>query len=464
MDSTLGKKLEGMFDIKKIFNFLISEANKGLIKMGLTQQKAFSPVKNEKGEEVAQYGEFATKYGNVIEITLTPVSDKTFKVKLSHDHEQDAEEFGDAEGISLDDAWDALEDYCERNDLGNISEYYELDEEQFNDIESELGLKRKKADDIEEGGAKGKLLAYETSENQIIEVKLFSVEGHPNEYALRIQHDGKDSVESKQLVHRDKITDYIEAYMLQHDLEGSIEEGIDVYNNVKPKDDVFQSNAGGTTVKQSSKISVTLQKIVANNEETVNLCAVGTSSNPCDVTCMLDTVLECPEFFDSIGTEPCSYEICDLGEEYDVEPISDVVVDDTLFIILQECVQCYRTLQALHWGARGLQFADLHSLMGRLYDMVRYQEDTIAEWCVEYTKKVPNVLGGTYDVLPVCDGMCFEDALKYAKEALDRYINVLDVFYVNVDHDVQSVLDNWIRDMKKESDYIIDRMLAGDCK
>ena len=89
----------------------------------------------------------------------------------------------------------------------------------------------------------------------------------------------------------------------------------------------------------------------------------------------------------------------------------------------------------------------------------KYNIDTIAEWCVEYTGVVPNVLTYQYTPIATVQGFDFQTGIDTAKKLIDDYISVLECYYVNVEHDVQSVMDDWIRNLKQKSNYFMERAL-----
>lgn len=316
------------------------------------------------------------------------------------------------------------------------------------------GLEKKKEENIEEEGIKGKYLLYETANGQVLEVKLFGVEEHPDYYIVRVRIDEDESTakESEKPLKKNQISKFITDYADANDL-GTVEEGVDVNDNVgMEKDDLFQS----------TKISVTLQRVSAGDEDTINLCAIN-ASNAVKAMNMLDEILSDDEFVATITAEPASFEITENEDEYTVEDTDKVDTSHTFEEMLKACVECYHNLQTIHWGARCHKFNDIHSFTESLMWDVKYQIDTIAEWCVEFTNKVPNVLTYQYTPLVAEDGFDFDLAMSATKCQLDNYIKVLECFYVNLDHDVQSVMDNWIREFKKKSNYVLDRTLMPEC-
>ena len=319
------------------------------------------------------------------------------------------------------------------------------------------GFEKEKEEDIEEDGVKGKYLMYSTGSDHIIELKLFGVESHPGKYMVRIQHDdGQDLLEvDDKLFSNDDISKFVLDYAEKYDL-GAIEEGVDVNDNIgMGEDELFQS----------TKIAVTLKKVTAADHSDIHLCAIDASSDPIHAMSILEQVMDDDDFVACITEEPVSYEITETADSYDVSETESVDTSNTFEEMLKACVECYHNLQAIHWGSKGEKFRDIHSIAESLLYSVQYNMDSIAEWCVEYTKKVPNVLDYQYTALDTSCGFDFESGVRAVKQQIDNYISVLECYYVNVEHDVQSVMDNWIRDLKKQSNYVLDRsLLPEECK
>lgn len=339
----------------------------------------------------------------------------------------------------------------------------------------------KKSEEIEEDGIVGQYFEFETGNGNTLQVKLFPSPAKETDYIIRLAHDGgKNVYESDKLVSEDKLMQELTDYCNKYDL-GTVDEEdqtegrnmskkeankgmgeADLEDDIDAEDgsDVEDESQQATT--SSNKIAVTLQRVSAGDEDTINLCAIN-ASNAVKAMNMLDEILSDDEFVATITAEPASFEITETTDEYDVQNTDTVDTSHTFEEMLKACVECYHNLECIHWAAKGKQFKEIHSLTESLLWDVKYNVDTIAEWCVEFTKKVPNVLSYQYTPLEGCDGFDFESAVAAAKGQIDNYIKVLECYYVNVEHDVQSVMDNWIRNLKKTSNYALDRTLMPEC-
>ena len=313
-----------------------------------------------------------------------------------------------------------------------------------NDALADLDLKQTKEDDIEEDGVKGKYYLYEAGDDQTLEVKLFTIEDHPDMYVVRVQTDGEDPQE-KGPIKQDEIIDFITDYADKHDLGTVADEPVDV-----------------SDIAEGTRIAVTLQRVHASKEDTINLCAIQASSNVGQSMKMVNDVLADDAFVDTITEEPVSFEIVAEGDSYDVNTTDTVDVTDTFEIMLKACHECTSNLQSMRWGAKALRTQDADRLIESLYYDLTYERDMIAEWCVEYTRVVPNLLSYDYQAVAQGDGMDYARVVAETKKQLDAYLDILECYYVNVDHDVQNVMDTWIRELRKKSNFVLERILMPD--
>lgn len=411
--------------------------------------------------EVEEDGFKGTKYvydtqtndGNKckLEITLFAAADSksAYIVRCSHDGGKDSEtsnavrvakQSGDSEEAIAGEVSEYVEAYCEKHNI--VCEI---------------------SDDLSKNPTKD--IKVVTTKRNTLNIREEFV--NMNGVILTFSHDEGQDEETYDEVDVSEELDCWLQYCHEHDLgvpraRGLDKEGRDTYyknsnyfKEVCPegKEDVFLS----------SKISVTLKKVTASDHSTdIHLCAINAGGNPVRAMKVLADVLDDDEFVDAITEEPVSFEITETASDYDVEEATGVDTSETFREMLRACVECYHNLQAIHWGAKTSKFRDIHSFVESLIWSIQYNVDTIAEWCVEYTKSVPNVLEFSYTPLQVADGFDFGSAMSAAKAQIDNYIAVLECYYVNVEHDVQSVMDNWIRDLKKQSNYVLDRSLITE--
>lgn len=302
---------------------------------------------------------------------------------------------------------------------------------------ADLPLEKLSETDIEEDGVAGKYMTFKASDDSNIEMKLFGVEEHPGQYIVRLQHDGKDAEQKNKLYTKDQLADYISEYAERYDIE------------LEDIPDINES----TDIKNSKKISVTLQRVAGSTEDTIELCAINAGSHVSDAMDILSQVLDNDEFAASITEEPVSFDIVDKPDCLDVQEAVCVDTTDTFTTMLRAAVECYYNLKAIHWGAKSDKFNNIHQMADSLGWSVSNHIDRIAEWEVEYNKRVPNVLDYQYQPIDTADGFDFERGCTSMYSVVTCYINTLECYYVNVDHTIQSVLDDWIRELKQAVDY-----------
>lgn len=331
----------------------------------------------------------------------------------------------------------------------------------FNSLSSN-GWTKSSEEDIQEDGVAGKLFKFKTGSDNIVEVKLFGVESHPGNYIVRIAHDGgKDVWESSKLVANDKVAQKITDYADKYDL-GTVEDEYD------DEDDDLEDDSEGADedddlddTTAGSSIQVTFKRVTASNGVSdIHLCAVNASTCAHPMSVIKD-VLADDDFVAEITSKPVSYDIMVDADGYDVQQTDTVDTSGTYLELSRATFQCYCNIQSIQWGAMGEQRAELIRTVESIQWSIQYQFNRFAQLCVEKTGIVPNMLSMQYTPVDVSSGVEFNRGVALAKQQLDELIQVLECYYVNLDHDVQTITDGFIRELRDQSDYVLDRTLMG---
>lgn len=300
------------------------------------------------------------------------------------------------------------------------------------------GFEIKNTKDIKKDGREGKQILYEVGDHgDTVTVDLFVTEDNPDTFTVEIHADGCKPFR-KEKVPKNKIMKYVVDYADTNDL-GSVE----------------------GEVSSSKKLQVCLKRVCSSTEDTINLVAVNANYSPTDAMNDLDFLLDSEEFVNSITSDNSSFEITQTEDAFDVKEIEAVDTDRCYEVLLGAAAHLMFDIQAIHWGAKGTHFDALHGKMDNLVWHIRNDIDTIAEWMVEQTGRVPHI-GNVYErgsVLDVSQGFTYTTGLSNAQQLLREYIELLEFYYVNMPHDIQSVMDNWIRDYKQDADYFMERPL-----
>lgn len=218
-------------------------------------------------------------------------------------------------------------------------------------------------------------------------------------------------------------------------------------------------------IAESRKMSVTLQRVCGSTEDTIHLLGIYGNYNPAQMMQDLDTILASEAFVEQLTEDPTSFEICDQGEDLDVNECkceNGEFAKLALVEMLKVFVLARDELLAIHWNAKGEQFRDIHNLTGNHMWEINSHIDTLAELCVEFSGFVPHPRMFQSEALPVDTvmGYRYSDALSAVKATLESLIHVLECYRSNFPEDVQRQFNDWIRSYKVESRYAIAQTLS----
>lgn len=213
----------------------------------------------------------------------------------------------------------------------------------------------------------------------------------------------------------------------------------------------------------SNKLQLKLRRITASTGSDVEMVAVNANYSPLAALSDIATVVSNDEFAKSIPAEGACYEIADVGDEYTITEINEVpTCGDQLLTMLRAAYTALHTVQYVHWNAEGDDFHDTHYITNDFTWRLQQQIDTVAEWMVVDCGVVPHP-----DTFCCVDGRAqcetYQFTLKSDMEtvfnALKSYLAALEVFYCNMSHDRQNLIDMWIREWRHECEYRLERNL-----
>ena len=302
------------------------------------------------------------------------------------------------------------------------------------------GYSKKDQKHVKEKGFEGTETVYESGDGDSVLVKVLQTNSNPDLFEVTIQCEGHKPL-VKRNVKEDKIEAIIDNYM----------------------DTVLESSNEGP-IDSSKRVRVTLKKITSGTESEVHLTCINANYDIVEAMTHVKEVLADDEFVDNLSDEPASFEISETldGEGFDVEEIDNdnVDVNDSYRDMFYAAAAFKNNLQYIHWGAKGQKFVEIHNMVDSMLWSANDYVDTLAELTVEKTNFVPHL--GLHDAAVNVDhnGLDYEGTLEYLLTSIKDYVNVLESYYVNMDHDVQSLLDDWIRSLNKNADYFIKRMLT----
>ena len=221
-------------------------------------------------------------------------------------------------------------------------------------------------------------------------------------------------------------------------------------------------------VELSTRIKVSLQKVVSAKDTDIRMCAITANCDVCDALASIDNVLADEDFINQLGEEPASFAIVDEGNEFDVQPIeNDFDLGDAYISILQKVYQVMFDAQYIHWNYSGDNFNDIHSISNDIYWQCSSIIDFLSELKVENFSHANHPLSIVRELYAdsdcgyvepdVCD--C-ESTINSLISSVSGLADTLDCYYCNFENDVQHTFDGWIRTLKQQAKFQLPGILG----
>lgn len=214
-------------------------------------------------------------------------------------------------------------------------------------------------------------------------------------------------------------------------------------------------------IKSSRKLRCTLQRVTSSRGDSIRMTAIKAYCDIPVAQAALNEILVSDDFMNSIPKVPTTYEVCDLGDEFDVvesEPLdTTALVLDSLFQILCAAVDYEMQVQTLHWKAYTNQH--IFAVTGDMMWGARNYVDNIGMWIIQTSGKVMSPYGSIHPEtwLEGCELGVSQDLTPISAEAVSevitKFIDTLDFFYPNLPHDLQFEVDRIIRELKEQRDF-----------
>lgn len=221
--------------------------------------------------------------------------------------------------------------------------------------------------------------------------------------------------------------------------------------------EVFEVNPD-EAMNSSKRMNVTLKRVCSAKENTIELTAVTANYEPKEAYANLLAVVSNDEFANTLPANcETSFEIVDEGNELDVCASAPPCVDSCYVTMMTTLFKSSQDVMCVHWNAIGVAFEEIHFKASDMLWRINSQLDTLAEWCVEKYGCVPHPAEMTQNnvCLAVTQGFDRDHAYQIMRNVADSIIATYELYYCNLDHDMQSRLDEWIREWKSLSDYKI---------
>ena len=218
------------------------------------------------------------------------------------------------------------------------------------------------------------------------------------------------------------------------------------------------------TPAAASRLIVKLNKVVGSEDISVELSGVYANYDAQqafdDLTQVVNDddfvaeLLEEPQTFAIVPAEDdsLSVELCDECDEYEQHALTD---------ILQHLYKLLFDAQAVHWNVKGETATDLHMRAESCYYDASNQIDQVAELTAELCGSVQHPMAYTNltEILDTCSGFDMTSGITILRDDIDCLVNTLQLYSCNFDSDIQSMMDDWIRGWRKQSDYFMKNIL-----
>lgn len=317
--------------------------------------------------------------------------------------------------------------------------------------ESDVKIDPKKVKTTEDGGI---IFQGEFGDGQRFKVKAIPV-ADTDKFTMYIKSDNGKKQKYDNVTEKDftkKLVEFSEKFM-----DGAAVE--DTYEDVKEHGNIHDSDAD-FDINESKHLQMSLRKIVAENEIQVELMSVNANYSPSEALIDIQNIVDDDSILPDISETPVSFDIAVTDDAYDVCECDCVDLNSAFNHLVTVAYTAYLNLQALHWNSIGKKFMRIHTMIDDYLSYIKDIIDRLAEINLqtnEYMVNPVRLIMASEVLVP--DGNIEGDQAAAAAESLILYlVDALDLYYPNMDHDVQSEFDEWIGYLKSEALYKLRRM------
>lgn len=240
---------------------------------------------------------------------------------------------------------------------------------------------------------------------------------------------------------------------------------VDSEDVFKLLDEFVEDMSGGEVVRSSKNIEIkcSFTRLCHDRYDDVALTAIKcNSADPNTALMVIDNVLNDDEFLNSVA-DSTSVSIVDNGYNLEVSDCDEDLTDNNNFFeyILYYMYALENVARAVHWNAKGRQFQRLHTIAEDLYNNAQEYVDVLSEWSVQYFGYVHDCAYFYKGVaeLPAESGYDLDSGISALIEFQNNAVSALRLQYCNMNESCQSVVDDWIDELTKSSEYFLKRTL-----
>ena len=301
----------------------------------------------------------------------------------------------------------------------------------FKDLESRgfknSEYKKVKSDDGEETGFS---FTCTSEQGHQFHVKALKSAGRSNLYDYYIVGDNGSK---KKFTHRpdsdldNVVSEFLESFYDEPD-SADIDEGD--YDSETAKMMDIDDN-GFESANSSKKIQISLSKVQSSSE--VVLGPIYCNYDEFEVYEDLENVLDSEEFIDDLSEDPQMFEIIPSEDEYTIEPIDSIEPMNFASQVIRAQFITLMQLYSTKWNSDCLLDENPLSFIST----IRWQLD----WMISSQLAALNV-----DIAEILKSITSEEIEPDGdvSNIVENYCMVLDLYYPNFSHEVQSLLDEWL--------------------
>ena len=196
-------------------------------------------------------------------------------------------------------------------------------------------------------------------------------------------------------------------------------------------------------VTASKRIKVSLNRIVGESEDTIDITAIQCSYDISSAYTDICAVLDDAEFIDTVPEGESAYEILPTDDDYVVDEYDGEVDSGDIYAGAFDCATAFYSCIFYLYINRTCGNTDFMSFIESLKYSTQYQMETLANWTKMHTPSKEVTLCYCADC---CDTEC-PDRWTILETALADYRNCLEALYSCAAHEEQSVIDGWLLDI-----------------
>ena len=210
-------------------------------------------------------------------------------------------------------------------------------------------------------------------------------------------------------------------------------------------------------VTASSKIRVTLKKVMAADEMDIELVAIDTPYSPADTNDILNRITESPDFIESLPmNEPASYDV--NPDDLSVLECDSCNPDQSecIFSILKALYTLYFDSMYVVWNAKGSNYTSIVSCA----DSYVWNAKGLIDQLSEYHYQMFNYAPHPATFVNACDASaCMEtpNEIVLLQSDLQSVVDWIDLCYCNFDGTIQASLLQTKDLFEKEIGYTLAR-------